>query len=156
MTIDFPIELTTGEYGGFNIKTKRAYAGSGSSEGGGLMLDSYQSACVCFIWCCESSDTWLVIPKGGDIPVFTSSGIDQGAHDNSFKAYVNNSGSTLKTDVTKKLEDVSGETARKLSETAGITLWSLIWVSLCVERNSIAVKDQPYKSIVIVIVRYKL
>ena len=63
-----------------------------------------------------------VVPQGGTSPVFTSTGSDQAAHDSSFKSFISYSAaSTLRDAVTKKLEDVSGETARKMAVDSSLT-----------------------------------
>ena len=59
--------------------------------------------------------------SGGSDPVFTSTGSSQDAHDSSFKTWINGSAAgSLKEAVTKKLEDVSGETMRKAEQVSDL------------------------------------
>ena len=70
----------------------------------------------------KKADGSLVTAVGSAQPAFTSTGGDQAAHDSSFKSFITTKAAkTLKDGVTKKLEDVSGETARKATEQSSLT-----------------------------------
>ena len=117
-----PTELGSADYAGFNINIKRVNATGGTATSA-LRIDSYEGMRVTPLSTGETeANIWSVVAKGGSSPVFTSTGSDQAAHDSSFKGFINGSAaSTLKSAVTKKLEDVSGETSRRLAQESSLT-----------------------------------